>query len=367
MTTGPQLALAASARGWPDRLHRFLLDHGGGRVRSRVMGPDQAMADQYEVLFIDDVCSFLTPRLVRTVREIGREIVGVYDPVDAHDAKRHLLECGITDVIEQDAAPEEFLAAAEATLLHRGDAPSPAVVPAPRSFRVGVLGPIGGVGCTEIAIGIAASLSLSRSTLLIDLDERTPSVAQRLDLPLHPNLLTALEAAHHVSGSVNEAILDRGPVDVIGGLVNTLSAQDIPPVEIEGVLDEVGKAGYEVVVADLGSPRPDRLDYVRFHVLIVVGLGNPVGMSRLVRSVQDLSSRTDAPDTVALVNRVAAGSRRRLEMRAEMARLLPAVPVILVPEEKRLERACWDGTAIGRGPFVKSVSRVASLIDRAAG
>ena len=145
---------------------------------------------------------------------------------------------------------------AEATLLHRGDAPSPAVVPAPRSFRVGVLGPIGGVGCTEIAIGIAASLSLSRSTLLIDLDERTPSVAQRLDLPLHPNLLTALEAAHHVSGSVNEAILDRGPVDVIGGLVNTLSAQDIPPVEIEGVLDEVGRAGYEVVVADLGSPAP---------------------------------------------------------------------------------------------------------------
>jgi len=364
--TGPELALAASARAWPDRLHRFLIDHGGGRVRTRVMGPEQAVRDQYEVLFIDDVCSFLTPRLVRNVREMGREIVGVYDPVDAHDAKRHLLECGITDVIEEGAAPDEFLAIAEATVLHGGTT-LPTVSSTPRSFRVGVVGPIGGVGCTEIAIGIATNLSHSRSTLLIDLDERMPSVTQRLDLPIHPNLLTALEATHHVAGSVTEAILDHDSIDVIGGLVNTASGHGIPHVEIEGVLDEIGKAGYEVVVADLGSPRPDRLGLIRFHVLIVVGLANPVGIARLVRSVLELSNRTDMPDTVALVNRVAAGSRRRLEIRAEMARLLPTIPTILVPEDSRLERASWDGTRLGRGPFAKSVSRLASLIDGAVG
>jgi cellulose biosynthesis protein BcsQ len=367
VNAGPELALAASARAWPDRLHRFLIDHGGGRVRSRVMGADQAVTDQYEVLFIDDVCSFLTPRLVRSVRELGREIVGVYDPVDAPDAKRHLLECGITDVIEESAAPDEFLATAEATLVHRS-APSSVVVPALGSFRVGVLGPIGGVGCTEIAIGIATNLSFSRPTLLMDLDETTPSLAQRLDLPVHPNLLSALEAAHHGSGTLNQAILGHDSIDVIGGLPNAKSSSyDIPPMEIEGVFDEIGKAGYEVVIADLGCPRPDRLDHVRFHALIVVGLANPVGMSRLVRSVLELSTRADAPDTVALVNRVAAGSRRRLEIRAEMARLLPTMPVILVPEEVRLERASWDGTRLGRGPFVKSLSKVASLIDRAAG
>jgi hypothetical protein len=249
------------------------------------MSLEQAVSDQYEVLFIDDVCSFLTPRLVRSVRELGREIVGVYDPVDAHDAKRHLLECGITDVIEEGAAPVEFLALAEATLLHRG-APSPTVTPRPRSFRVGVLSPIGGVGCTEIAIGIATNLSQSRSTLLIDLDERMPSVTQRLDLPIHPNLLTALEAAHHAAGSITEAILDHDSIDVIGGLVNTTSGQDIPHIEIEGVLDEIGKAGYEVVVADLGSPRPDRLEFIRFHVLIVVGLANPVGTDQAKAMVE---------------------------------------------------------------------------------
>jgi MinD-like ATPase involved in chromosome partitioning or flagellar assembly len=330
------------------------------------MDPEQAVSDQYDVLFIDDVCSFLTPRLVRSIRDLGREIVGVYDPADASDAKRHLLECGITDVIEADAAPEEFLASAEGTLLHR-EAPSPTVTPALRSFRVGVLGPIGGVGCTEVAIGIASSLSRSRSTVLIDLDEKTPSVAQRLDLPVHPNLLTALDAAHHSAGSVAEAILNHDSVDVIGGLANPVVAQELPPVEIESVLDELGKVGYEVLVADLGSPRQDRLDYIRFHVLIAVGLANPVGMARLVRSVHDLLSRASMPDAVALVNRVGAGSRRRLEIRAEMARLLPTMPVILLPEDRRLERASWDGTRVGRGAFARSVERVASLINEAVG
>ena len=86
-------------------------------------------------------------------------------------------------------------------------------------------------------------------------------------------------------------------------------------------------------------------------------------MSRLVRSVQDLSTRTGAPDTVALVNRVAAGSRRRLEIRAEMARLLPTMPVILVPEESRLERASWDGTRLGTGP-IREIVEPGGVPDR---
>jgi MinD-like ATPase involved in chromosome partitioning or flagellar assembly len=330
------------------------------------MGPEQAVSDQYEVLFIDDVCSFLTPRLVRTVRDLGREIIGVYDPADAADAKRHLLECGVTDVIEQDAMPEEFLAAAEATLLHR-ETDARRIGAVSPAFRVGVLGPIGGVGSTEIAIGLAAGLATKRPTVLVDLDQATPSLAQRLDLPLHPNLLTAVDAAHHRLGSMAEAVLADDGLEVVGGLVNPVVAQELPPVDIEGVLDELGRVGYEVVVADLGSLPPGRLDQLRFQVLIVVGLANPVGMARMVRAVQDIVSRVDMPDTVALVNRVGTGSRRRLEIRAEMARLLPAVPVILVPEDGHLERASWDGTRVTRGAFAKAVGRVASLIDGAVG
>ena len=363
---GPEIALAASARVWPDRLHRFLLDHGGGRVRSRVMGPDQATGDRYDVIFIDDVCSFLTPRLVRTIRELDREIVGVYEPADAPDAKRHLLECGITDVIEADAAPDEFLALATALLLHRSEAPS-IPVRATTSFRVGVLGPIGGVGATEIAIGIAANLSRSRTTTLIDLDQATPSVAQRLDLPLHPNLMTAVDAAHHSPGEMSRAILAHELVDVVGGQAKPGVTQELAPVEVEGLLDELGKTGYEVLVADLGAPSLKSLDLIHLDALIAVGLANPVGIARLVRTVGLLGSRPDPPDTVALVNRVGSGSVRRQEIRAETARLLPTIPVILLPEDSRLERAAWDGVTPTRGPFAKALRSVASLIDEAIG
>lgn len=363
---GPEIALAASARAWPNRLHRFLLDHGGGRVRCRIMGPDQATSERYDVLMIDDVCSFLTPRLVRTLRELGREMVGVYDPADAPDAKRHLLECGITDVIETEAAPYEFLAVASALLIERGEA-EPASGAVMTAFRVGVLGPIGGVGTTEIAIGIASSLAKKRSTTLIDLDLQSPSVAQRLDLPLHPNLLTAVDAAHQSAEQVGEAVLRHDSVDVVGGLVTSAATPDLAPVEIEGLLDEIGRAGYEVLVADLGAPSLEHIELIRFHGLIVVGSANPVGLARLVRTVHSLVARPNVPDLVAVVNRVGSESGRGHEIRAEMSRLLPSVPLILLPEDRRLERASWDGRTPDRGPFAKALGSVAALIDEAIG
>jgi MinD-like ATPase involved in chromosome partitioning or flagellar assembly len=330
------------------------------------MGPEQALSDEYEVLFIDDICSFLTPRLVMSIRDLGREVVGVYDPADAADAKRHLLECGVTDVIEQDALPEEFLAAAESTLLHRVTG-AVRIRAASAAFRVGVVGPVGGVGCTEVAIGLASSLSPKRSTVLVDLDRVTPSLAQRLDLPLHPNLLTAVDAAHHRIGSMSEAVLLGDGIDIVGGPAKPIAAHELPPVELDGVLDELGRSGYEVVVADLGTPPTAHLDQLRFQVLVVVGLANPVGLARMVRMIQEIGARVDMPGTAALVNRVGSGSRHRLEIRAEMARLIPTVPVVLVPEDRRLERAAWDGTSLSRGGFVKSLGRLARLIDGAAG
>jgi MinD-like ATPase involved in chromosome partitioning or flagellar assembly len=267
-------------------------------------------------------------------------------------------------VIETDAAPDEFLAVASALLLHRTEA-EPVFTTATTAFRVGVLGPIGGVGTTEIAIGIASSLARKRPTTLLDLDQQTPSVAQRLDLPLHPNLLTAVYAAHQSDGRLRDAILDHDCVDVVGGLVKSAATPDLAPVEVEGLLDEMGRAGYQVLVADLGVPSPELFDLLRFHVLIVVGSANPVGLGRLVRTAQVLASRPDPSDMVAVVNRVGSGVGRPQEIRAEMARLLPAIPLILLPEDRRLELAAWDGVTPDRGPFAKALGSVASLIDEA--
>jgi MinD-like ATPase involved in chromosome partitioning or flagellar assembly len=327
------------------------------------MGAEQAVADQYEVLMIDDVCSFLTPRLVRSLREHGREIVGVYSPVDAPDAKRHLLECGITDVVESDAGAEEFLAAAVSTMLHRRPAQG-ASVSGSRSFTMGVVGPLGGVGVTEVAIALASGLASSRTAVLIDLDQQNPSIAQRLDLPLHPNLMTAVDSAHH-SGELGGALIDHEHMSIVGGLANP-GGPALAPAEIDGLLHELGGIGFDLIVADLGGIRPGWPDLPRFDAMIAVGLASPVGLARLVRTVQTVASGENETDTVAVVNRVGAGGRRRLEIKAEMARLMPLTPIVLLPEDRGLERAAWDGSLLSRGPFARAVGRIAALIDQVA-
>ncbi len=323
------------------------------------MGADQAVSDNYDVLVIDDICSFLTPRLVRSTRQLGREIIGVYSPADAPDAKRNLLECGITDVIESDASPEEFLAVAVGTLAHRRPSPTHAIGSS-KSFRIGVLGPVGGVGVTEVSIGLARALSQNLFTVLIDLDQQSPSIAQRLDLPLHPNLLSAIDSAHH-GGRLADSMIESDGLHVIGGLA-TSGGVVVSAVEVEGLLDEVGASGPAVVVSDLGVLRPDRLTMSRFNALVAVGSANPVGLSRLVRLVQAVNSTGTSADVVAVGNR-AAGGRRDFETRSELTRLLPGVAIATLPEDRGIERASWDGVSLTRGPVARAMGRMASLIE----
>ncbi|HET7845881.1 MAG TPA: hypothetical protein VFL72_00190 [Acidimicrobiia bacterium] len=361
---GPELALAASARDWPDRVHRFLLDHGGGRVLARVMGAEQAVHDQYDVLLIDDVCSFLTPRLVQRLREAGREVVGVYSPGDGPDAKRRLLECGITDVIEADASADEFVAAAAAILAHR-EVSVPQPVPSSPTFRIGVLGSGAGTGVTEVSIALAAHLAARRSAVLLDLNQPWPGIAQRLDLPLHPNLRTAVDLAHHSPARLREAIHETGELAIVTGLANPGSGSEISGHELRSLVEDLAKCGFEFLVADLGAIAGEATPgLLNFEVLLVVGGANPVGLTRLIRTVEKLFSSAH-PEIVAVVNRVAAGAHFRAEIRAELSRSLPGTPVILLPSDARIESAAWNGVIVDRGRFHRAIREISHLLDGA--
>ncbi|HEY6628461.1 MAG TPA: hypothetical protein VI193_05735 [Acidimicrobiia bacterium] len=359
MSVGPELALAASARDWPDRLHRFLLDHGGGRVLARVMGPEQAIHDQYDVLLIDDVCSFLTPRLVHRLREAGREIVGVYSPGDGPDAKRRLLECGITDVIETDAEPEEFVAMSAAILTHRvvvtREGPSGSA-----AYRIGVTGSGAGTGVTEVAIALASELGSRGSALLIDLNQKWPALAQRLDLALHPNLRTAVDLAHHSPSRLDEAVHECGSLAVVTGLANPGTGQEVPDHEMSGLMDDLAMRGYEFLVADLG-PLADLSGLDEFSLLIVVGTASPVGLTRLVQSIEKVPTGF-RPPLLVVVNRAPAGGHARSEIRSELSRSIPGVPVVLLPGDPRIEAAAWNGVIADRGGFHRAIKDMAGLL-----
>ena len=357
----PDIALAASAREWPDRLHRYLLDHGGGRVVARVMGPEQAVDESFDVLLIDDICSFLTPRLVAAVKQSGSEVVGVFDPVDGTDAKRRLLESGISDVIEADATSEEFIEKARETLTHRVPVIHPEEPPQSSGWSIGITGTSEGVGMTEVAIALARAVASELDVTLVDLDPVWPSIAQRLDLPVHPNIRTALDLVLHRSDHLSSGLLRAGDVAVIGGVADQGAGSPLSHAEVAMLLEAVG-AESDVVIADLGPLDRSLLGLARgFDALGVVGVGDPVGIARLLRTVERaLESVTDEA-VVIVVNK----TPRRFhdgEVRFELSRVFPTLPIVTLPFDGGLADCAWEGTSSKRGAFARSLGQMAALI-----
>lgn len=349
--------MAASARDWPDRVHRFLLDHGGASVRARVMSASEALETQYEVLLIDDICSFLTPRLVRRLRDQEKDIVGVFSPQDGPDAKRRLLECGVTDVIESNAGPEEFLKAVVAATGYRGSGQKDR---RPRrrasGYRIGVRSAATGSGATEVAIGIASRIGLSRPVTLVDFDQQHPGLAHRLDLPVHPNLRTAVDLAHHDPDRLEGALLGFSDLLVVGGLATGSEGDPFRAGELIGLLEELA-AIRRLLVLDMGdSPEVRGLTC---DIEVMVGEASPVGLARLLHALED--QPPSGPERVAVVNRAPAG-RRRDDIRVEMERALGSTPAVVLPEDDRVRRAAWDGVLVGRGRFAAAIERFADLI-----
>lgn len=359
----PDIALAASARDWPDRLHRFLLDHGGGRIVDRVMGVDQATKALFDVLLIDDVCSFLTPRLATVIKQSGAEVIGVYMPEDGPDAKRRLLECRISDVIETEASPEEFLAKIEAVLSHRSKELTPEPSNTSPALRIGVTGPCEGVGMSEVAVALAQSMARDLETVLIDLDQQWPSIAQRLDLPVHPNIRTALDHALHRFERLDEAIHRLGDLMIVGGRADGGRGAEISRPDAMMLLDALGTRS-DVVVADLG-PVADSLALIReFDTVIMVGEATPVGVSRLVKMAGTILAHHPAQSLLLVVNKMGRGSFRRSEILAEVGRRLPDIPAVTLPYDNRLEPAAWDGTLISRGRYEREVGEMSKVVVR---
>lgn len=360
----PDIAMAASARDWPDRLHRFLLDHGGGRVVERVMSADQATAGEFDVLLIDDVCSFLSPRLISLIKQSGGEVIGIYLPEDGSDAKRRLLECGISDVLEAEATPEEFLGKIRGALAHRVTPPPPDEPTGSRAFRIGVTAPCEGVGATEVSIALSHSLARSLSSVLLDLDPAWPSIAQRLDLPPHPNIRTAIDHTLHRPDRLGEAFHEINGLLVIGGRADGGQGAEISRGDALMLLDAVA-ATKDVLVCDLG-PMGDLSSMLarEFDTLMVVGAATPVGIARLIRTVETLQARNPAMSLVVVINKVGRGGFRRSELVGETGRALPDVPVMTLPFDLSLQDAAWNGTPPGRGRFTRSVQEVSSLLVR---
>lgn len=330
-------------------------------VSGRVMSVEQALDGAFDVLIIDDICSFLSAHLVAELKQRGRGVVGVFEPEDGPDAKRRLLEVGISDVIEANAEASEFIAlAATAQPSFSGAHPEPEARSA-GGFCVAVAGPPGGVGVTEISVALARELSLVDSSILVDLNQDWPAVAQRLDQPVHPNLRTAADLALHEPGRLEDSYHRAGDLMVVGGLANP--ANGLLPVSDMSVLVSRVRSTQAFVVLDCGSTAALQHPSLNKHVnaVLLVGLGDPIGLTRLIKFGDSVSGAVEGSGVAVAVNRT-PGRSSNGEAAALIKRELGAVPVMFIPDDKRVRRAAWDGGFVTAGRFRRKVKALAAAL-----
>jgi MinD superfamily P-loop ATPase len=216
---------------------------------------------------------------------------------------------------------------------------------------------------TEVAVALALSIGNDLQAVLIDFDQRWPSLAQRLDLPVHPNIRTALDHALHRIERLDEAIHRLGDLMIVGGRADGGRGAEISRPDAMMLLDALGTRS-DVIVADMGAFAGSSALVREFDTVILVGEGTPVGMSRLVKTAGTVLAQHPGQSLLLVVNKVGPGSFRRSEILNEIGRMLPDVPAVVLPYDKRLESAAWDGTLMAEGRYRKAVGEVARVVVR---
>jgi MinD-like ATPase involved in chromosome partitioning or flagellar assembly len=402
----PEIAIVVSPRDWAERLHRFVADHGGARVRARILDGREGLDEGYQVLVAEDLTSFLTPRLMDEIRRSGRRVLGAYDPVEPWGRDR-LVELGVDDTIEMTSSPEQFLRAIEALALTadvdldaelqrlegwpaRGatttfERPGADGAPdAPDRRQVGTVtvvgGPAGGPGVTELCIGLAgAARRHGRTAVLVDADEVAPSVAQRLALPLHPNVRTAIDVVEHWSGQLADTLVPvaGGGFEVLSGLPNTADWSELRPGEVVDVITELARLRQHVLVnlghrlEELGGlGGASRYGVSRTVIGVadtVVGVcaATPVGLARYLEWVADVRALTRLP-IHTVINRAPTSAFKRGELEDELRRTYAPPTLGFLPDDKRVSEAAWAGEPVTSTAFVKAVDAIAADVLVAA-
>ena len=272
------------------------------------MEPAIALEEDYDTLVVSHRWPALNRALITGLHEQGRRVLGVFDPEEPH-GREHLGALGVDAVIPTSAGMPEFVSAlqelgARASTARRAvtglalvDAGARAV-----SSGAGIVVAVAGspgAGVTEVAIALAHALATRDDhTVLVDADDARAAVTTRLALPTEPSLRTAVDAVEHGQGDLSGSLVALGNTNlrVLGGLPGAEAAAHVRASEVLGGVVRALSASAHVVV-DVGSSGSHGFAGVvvaAADVVVEVGAGTPVGVSRLlgwIADMRDLRSR----------------------------------------------------------------------------
>jgi len=370
----------------------YAQDHAGIRVVGTVLSAREAVENDYDVLLIDDSTSYLTKRLIDRVQVLRRIVIGVYESARGDVGREKLLELGVDAVIDADASPKEFMAriryvseqrmvdrdfadlvAREAGDDARGESPAPEKLPSgPARSLIAISG---ASGVTEVAVGLAAELSRRKQpVVLVDFDTLEPTIAQRLDVALSPNVLTAIESLRH-AGRIDGAVVTHGSgFAVVPGLPSPREWEACSADDSADLAAALAQQHANVIVKvnrhleDL-SPfggRAGRFGVSRRFVadadhLVVVGDPSPTGVTGLLGWVGDARALSSAPIHVVL-NHAGKSLYQQGEVKEEIRRTFRSATVVFAPEEHRVRKAAWQGELPPEGKFTRSIETIASRV-----
>lgn len=398
----PGIAIVRSSRGWARTLHRYVVDHGGAIVKTRPLEERQALEDEYDILIVDDISSFLNNHIIDELHRRGRLVLGVYDPEEfsaneSNTGRQRLVRIGVDGVIEAQASPEEFLrlitdlaptsaerASRRAAYAADGMPADPFLdedphgstgngrraSPRRRGHITSVIAASGGSGATEIAIELGHYLARrGEKTVIVDADEVAPSVAQRLNLPLHPNLRTAIDVVEHGTGRLGECLIAiSGGLETLVGLPHPKDWVEMRGTDLTAVVSELVRGRPQIVmntspfIEDLAAfGGVDRFAVSRAAIdaadlVIMVCPPTPMGIARMLDRVSDLGELVAGKPLHVVINRTPKASFKRKEIGREIERNFTPEGIHFIPDDARIEKAAWNGTLLNGGSFARAIA-----------
>lgn len=393
----PAVCFGSSQRSWVTDLINYVSDHGGMRVVGTVLTQDDAVTLEFDVLVIDDVSSVLSPRLVDRLQSRGRIVVGIFDAERGASAKDRLLAAGVDAAVASDATAAEIVRAVseavrQATIdddfaeivdgIGVDDAdplhPEPAPIERMSTDRGSVVVVTGSDGVTEVAVGLAQMLvAREESVVLVDMDTLEPSIAQRLGVPLTPNIFTATEQLR-LRSSLDDAFL-RHPEGfaVIAGIPNPREWENLSESEAADLVGEL-TGGFAQVIVKVSRHLEDLSSFAgtagRFDVgrrltamadsIVAVTSPSPLGTARLLALASDARRLTSCPLFV-LVNQAPSNQFVQGEIGEELTRSLSPAALAFLPSDAKVRKASWQGELVRGGPFLRKLGRIADVLSTA--
>lgn len=368
--------LAAGHETWESQVVRRLQQMPGLVLARRCVDVADAVATtasgQARIALVSLDLPGLDGDAVHRMIEAGAHPVGLVDHIEPQHTTR-ATALGLRGTLAIDEIDElrhlvariEESASERGTAAHGFEGADPA-----RGRLIAVWGPTGGPGRSTVALGVASeTASLGVPTLLIDADVYGGSIAQMLAmLDEVSGVLAAARSAN--AGALDLAELERHvrelspTLRVLTGLPRADRWPGLRPGSFSAVL-ELARQMASVVVVDLGfnleteedvtfdtaAPRRNGATVTALEQaddVVVVGSADPLGLTRLTRSVYDLRDVVPGATTHVVVNKVRGSlGWSRDQIAQTVHRFIGISPAIQLPlDQSAVDRAWLSGRTL---------------------